>query len=841
MDGFIIEHPPAERKDFGDILGGLNGAVPSFTAKTPGTSAAGPDVFRQFWDLGYRRLVPVIPPNAAISKRSSITKRLASGRDDRGKVPGERWADGAWSGMPWVMHEATETDLSKWASWGAGVGVKAGDLGDGTSLVMIDADTLDVERAKAIKGAVEKTIGKLPVRVGRYPKAGYLVRVRGGLRYARVEFGAEDEKRERVEILSDGKLFVAAGVHPTTKQPYRWPAGDPPAIADVPVVEPEALLRLLDTLKLLLPNCGEVKKEGATGSVDQAALRGEPEKVKAAVEATRNRTKDFPSRDEWVAYGYLIKAAMGPGHEAEALELFLDWSDRWEDPYEDEHGVKASNPHDYAQAEWAPMQPPFKAGASKLFDIACRRSDGAFTMGDVWFEEPAPQIDPLFPEAPKVDPFAHVAVVCGPMDPKSIPLREWVVEPRYPRGAAVELAGEPGINKSTLMLHDALTIATGAERLLTGGHSTPERLHVPGPVLVYNAEDSRDEMARRLIAAKAFHGLAGVEHHPIHLWSGLDQHLTVVHRTAANGGVTRTPALGELESFIRRQGIVAVFLDPQVSLGRGLTENSTEDMNDLLQELHALAARCNCAVAVVHHTAKNSRNLAGDMAAGRGAFSAAGKVRGFFTAVRVTPEDAEAWGFGEAKGLIRIDYAKVSHGERPEIPLVLRVRSVPVGNGEGFSTAAEAFEGSPAELHRMLGDQAPVLEVVGMGRAAASPKAASPSAASRERRKSVADAVAKVMCERAEVRLSDIRPEITQALNEAGVTISQDRALITDIVQSTLSGEGVQIMRDGQTVRVLALKVGVGRTAPWVVRLSDNLSERSLENLEKLENGGLFS
>lgn len=186
--------------------------------------------FRRFWDLGFKRLVPIIPPDATISERSTLYKRIGTPQDGRGKTPGTRGRDGSWSGFDWAAHEADEHDLDRWAGTGAGVGIKCGAQPDGTWLIGIDADTMSIEHATVIRDAVDAQLGRLPIRVGRSPKALYLARVSGPLPYSRIEFGTE-----RVEILSEGRQFVAEGIHPVTGKPYTWPRPIVP-FADLPII-----------------------------------------------------------------------------------------------------------------------------------------------------------------------------------------------------------------------------------------------------------------------------------------------------------------------------------------------------------------------------------------------------------------------------------------------------------------------------------------------------------------------------------------------------------------------------------------------------------------------------
>ena len=212
------------------------------------------NAFTKFHALGYTRLVPIIPPTADISERSSLHKRVGTRQDARGKSPGIRGRDGKWFGFDWVPYEADEHDLDRWGAMGAGVGMKTGQ-----GLVVIDADTTNENFARTIRDVVEGDMGRLPIRVGRYPKAAYVLRVSDDLPYQRVEFGPRDERgnAERVEILTDRKQFVVHGVHPVTGKPYEWTRELPP-FADLPVFSPDQITALMEKLRSALPDAGKV-------------------------------------------------------------------------------------------------------------------------------------------------------------------------------------------------------------------------------------------------------------------------------------------------------------------------------------------------------------------------------------------------------------------------------------------------------------------------------------------------------------------------------------------------------------------------------------------------------
>lgn len=354
------------------------------TAPCPATRTV--YAFQQLWDLGYRLLVPIVPPGAEISERSTILKRLQAGRDDRGKTPGVRGRDGLWRGFDWRPYTADEADLERWHAMDAGTGIKTGAQPDGTSLILIDADTLNEDHARTIRDAVERHFVRLPARIGRYPKVGYPIRAAAPCRYQRVEFGQRDGKGrllDRVELLSDGRQFVAAGIHPGTGEPYHWPQALVP-YTDLPIVEPAALTAFLDDLRAILPAASDIVREGATTDVNQASLAGSPALVRKTVGLIPNTTADFPTRESWLAVGYAIRAAL-PDAPHEGLAIFREWSEKWAGEL-DEDGTLVTNDPGYTEAEWDRMKPPFRRGIGWLCELAEQQAPDQFNIAELWFD-----------------------------------------------------------------------------------------------------------------------------------------------------------------------------------------------------------------------------------------------------------------------------------------------------------------------------------------------------------------------------------------------------------------------------------------------------------------------
>ena len=447
-----------------------------FALEKEGALSADQYSFSELRDFGYgSRLIPIIPTQAPLSERSTLFQAMRAGKDNRGKAPGLKGADGKWRGFPdWLTHQATEQDLMRWADMGAGFGIKCGD-----GLVAIDADTMSETLAKLIKETAEMILGAAPIRVGRYPKAIYLYRTTEPYAYARIEFdGVEGEPRERVEILSEGRQFVASGIHPKTGKPYNWPRSLV-ASDQLPAVTPEKLDEFLNVLREKLPKASPVSRQGSGAEVDQATLRGDLDTVRRAVRALPNTSELFPAREDYLSVGYAIKAAL-PDHPSGAFEVYSGWCERWED---------GTNDPDVVRSDWERMKPPFRRGAPWLYELADRHSDGQFRLAHVWFE-PVSERGP--PKSQRAGLFKSVAQFCGEFAPPS-----YIIEPFLLSGYLYTLTAKTGAGKTAFNIAAALAVASGRSDIL--GKEV-----VRGRVAYLACENPDDIRMRIMIAAFRF-------------------------------------------------------------------------------------------------------------------------------------------------------------------------------------------------------------------------------------------------------------------------------------------------------------------------------------------------
>lgn len=624
--------------------------------------------FLAFQALGYTRLVPIIPPDAKISEKSTLFKRLNTPQDGRGKTPGVRNRDGLWSGFDWLPYEADDRDLERWSNMGAGVGIKTGD-----GLILIDADTMNEDHARTIRDAIRDQLGDMPVRVGNYPKAGYLCRVDGPFQYSRVEFGNRDDRNrllERVEILSDGRQFVAEGVHPKTKRPYTWPK-ELTHFDDLPVFKPEQIAVLLQSLSAILPAASEVIREGAHTDVNQDALKGLAEHVSAAVAAIPNTSDMFPSRESYCGIGYAIKAAL-PDDERMAFEIFTGWCDRWQD---------GENDPDVVAADWARMKPPYRRGAGWLYELAERHGNGQFSTASVWFDDIPEPTNPFAELAakqqPSDEPAANIrATPYGFPPPATIQPRQWLYGNHYIRKFVSATVAPSGVGKSSLEIVEGLVMASGKPLL---GVEPKGQFRV----WLWNGEDPRDELERRIAAAMMHYQLTPEDiGDRLFVDTGRETEIILATETR-DGAKIYAPAAEAVLAEILKNRIDVFQIDPFVSSHR-VSENDNGAIDMVSKQWARIADAGNCAIELVHHVRKlNGAEITVEDS--RGAVALIATSRSARAITRMTPAEGASLGLEH----VRRRLFRFGDGKNNLAPPIdeqtnwFQLASVPLGNGTG--------------------------------------------------------------------------------------------------------------------------------------------------------------
>lgn len=536
-----------------------------------------PNPFRKFWELGYRRLLPIAPPDADVPHDSRLTR-------SRGKSPAILCDDGLWRSLRgWRDLQPTLDHLAAWEGWGAGVGIALGLQHDGSYLHAIDADTLDPTLARIVEERICSVITALPVRVGRAPKALYLVRTADeGLPYTCVKFSGYGGKPERVELLSEGKQFVAHGIHPQTRSPYRWPNGIP-AFDDVPAWNPEEILALFGDLPQHLPAAsldnGSLPSDRA--AVNQARLKGDLDLVSSAMASLPNTEELFGSYDQWVRVGQALHAATADD-PALGEELWLQWCARYpERENSDEEDIRY----------WRSFKAPHSIGADYLYELAERHGQ--------WPGRVHAYFSPVNDN--EVSAFDHPASdgndlyeVLTLEDILALPDPRYVVDRHFPEQSLGFLYGEPGTFKSFIAFDLCMHLA----------HNLPD-WH--GDVI--------DPDTGGLVVYLAGEGASGFKHRA-RAW--LDKHLVpefnhkrfILIRKPCNFMSEEDIARLERTVAFHAAGrpVATIVVDTVSRAVAGADQNLQKDMTIFIRACDRLKDRFKAVVLGVHHT-----NKAGDI------------------------------------------------------------------------------------------------------------------------------------------------------------------------------------------------------------------------------------
>jgi hypothetical protein len=265
------------------------------------------------------------------------------------------------------------------------------------------------------------------------------------------------------------------------------------------------------------------------------------------------------------------------------------------------------------------------------------------------------------------------------------------------RGHVTGLVAPPGVGKSSLAIAAAVAVATARDDII--GLAVRER----AKAWVWNQEDDREEMLRRLAAVVQHHGIDfGAElANRIGLNSGLE-HPLVIARKTREGQVERLPDADQIADILVREGVGLFFVDPFVETHQ-CDENDNVQINAVGAIWREIAKRANCAIVLVHHTAKPPFAApdawVGQQTAARGASSFGGVCRVVVTLSNMSKRDADELGLddGERRRWARLDDAKANLSLVGDEAKWFRRESVTIANGDEVGVLAPGVP-KPSEI-----------------------------------------------------------------------------------------------------------------------------------------------
>ena len=223
-----------------------------------------------------------------------------------------------------------------------------------------------------------------------------------------------------------------------------------------------------------------------------------------------------------------------------------------------------------------------------------------------------------------------------------IPPRGWLFRDHYIRKFVVATAGPPAVAKSSIALLDYVSMVVGRD-LLTDAPLP----NGPLRVWLYNTEDPREEVERRLAAICKHYGITAADiGDRLHLDTARE-HKLVIAKTIDGRAVSVPRVVDELVDAIKARGIDVFGVDPLIH-AHAVPENDNTGMGVVMEAWREVAERGDCCAELLHHIRKNggAETSADDM---RGAGAILGSVRSLRLVTTMSRDEAASLGVSEDK------------------------------------------------------------------------------------------------------------------------------------------------------------------------------------------------
>lgn len=475
-----------------------------------------------------------------------------------------------------------------------------------------------------------------------------------------------------VDIRSEGGYVLAAGSTMSNGRQYSW-VGDTREIADTPAW-------LLDLLLQSAPTHSSYTASSATNNAyTDAAVDRELADLAGAPMGNRNNMLN----DTAFALGTFVGA--GALSEAEARALLQDvargWGRDWSRCCKTiENGLKAgiSQPRHIPEPQQdntrlVDMTRMIERGLEKARALEAKAEQDVVSEPVDVGDEPANDNQPQQPAG------SIVATAFKWIDPSTLPRREFAYGTHFIRKYVSVTVSPGGLGKTSASIAESLAMVSGKALL---GVKPPQRLRT----WIFNAEDPRDELERRIMAACIHYNLKpeDLEGH-LFLDSGREQELVVAVEDKKAGVRIQQPIVEAVVEQIERYGIDVMIVDPFVST-HGVNENDNGAIDKVAKLWAQIADYTNCSIDIVHHLRKVADREA-TVEDARGAVSLIGAARSVRVLNRMSEEQAAEAGVPSAE---RFGYFYTTYGKSNLTPLSHRAEwrhlaSVPLGNGRGLT------------------------------------------------------------------------------------------------------------------------------------------------------------
>jgi len=257
-------------------------------------------------------------------------------------------------------------------------------------------------------------------------------------------------------------------------------------------------------------------------------------------------------------------------------------------------------------------------------------------------------------------------------DPALIPQRDWLYGRHLARKFLSTTVAPGGVGKSSLVITEALAMASGQKLL---GQWCARDLRV----WLWNGEDPVDEMERRIAATAIYYELsAGDIAGRLFVDSGREMEIVLATQTR-EGTAIAEPIVADMMRTIRTNRIDVVVIDPFVSSHR-VTENDNNAIDRVAKTWGRIADETNCAVQLVHHVRKtNGAEIS--VEDGRGAVALLAAARSARVLNVMNEEEATKANVENRRLYFRVSDGKGNMSPPAEKSDWHKMESVSLGNG----------------------------------------------------------------------------------------------------------------------------------------------------------------
>lgn len=294
-------------------------------------------------------------------------------------------------------------------------------------------------------------------------------------------------------------------------------------------------------------------------------------------------------------------------------------------------------------------------------DELARKVENAVNYGTADIGKLDPNI--LFAAVPAVEPIPSVFEQLGTdfgnvMDPATIRPRNWLMDRLLMIGKTSIILATGSVGKSTIVLIIAAHLALGKD---FGEYKTKR----PCKSIIYNGEDDKEEMSRRLLAVCMSYNFDFNEvrkHVMLLSYEELDLRVMTV---AGRLPVVNDLLINQIVELASNPEVGLLALDPFVDIHHG-EETDSVQMNAVMRILSDIAHRAQIAILLAHHTSKSGserqENRIGNMDIARGSSSIVNKCRVAMTLLDASDQDCEQYGLQkqERHRYVRMDDAKMN-------------------------------------------------------------------------------------------------------------------------------------------------------------------------------------